>query len=57
LGLGVLMLLAALCMLARRGKWLVVLISVLSVVACLPAPVAVITLLRLRRADVWNSFK
>lgn len=55
----------ALCILAifvawslasRRNKWIVLLSSLVGIALCLPAPLAAIILLRLRRQEVWKSF-
>lgn len=44
-------------MLRRRNRWLVAGSSVLGLFLCLPAPLAAVVLLRLRRKEVWESFE
>jgi len=48
---------AAICMFRRRARWLVLLAAAAGLVTCLPAPLAVIILMRLWRRDVWSSFQ
>ena len=53
-GLSLLALVSAICIFRLRFRWLVV--SVIGIATRLPAPLAIIVLMRLWRKDVWNSF-
>ena len=56
-GLSILAIVAAVCMLARRGRWFVLTTSVVGVAVCIPAPLAIVVLMRVWRKDVWDSFR
>lgn len=56
IALSVLALFVAWSMSARRNKWIVLLSSVVGILLCLPAPLAVVILMRLRHKEIWNSF-
>ena len=55
-GLSLLALVSAVCIFRRRFRWLVIASGVVGIVTCIPAPLAVIVLMRLWKKDVWNSF-
>jgi len=57
MGLSVLAVVAAVCMLLRRWRWFVLITSVLGIITCIPAPLAAIIFMRVRRKDIWNSFR
>lgn len=40
----------------RKNKWLIVVTSILGTAACIPAPVTVLTLMRICRKEVWRTF-
>lgn len=43
-------------MYTKRNRWTVYCSSILGMVLCVPAPLAVIIFLRIRRKEVWDSF-
>ncbi|MGV3608868.1 MAG: hypothetical protein ACO1RA_20865 [Planctomycetaceae bacterium] len=53
---GLLALFIAWSMYSRRNRWTVYCSSILGMVLCAPAPLAVIIFLRIRRKEVWDSF-
>jgi hypothetical protein len=56
IGLSLLAIVTAVCIFWRQARWLVILSSIVGVATCLPAPLAVVVIMRLWRKDVWNSF-
>jgi hypothetical protein len=56
IGFGVLACFVAYCMRRRRNRWVVTIASIVGLVTCIPAPLAAIILMRMRRKEVWGSF-
>gem|GEM_PF-6101403 len=54
--LSVLALFVAYSLTRRRNRYSIMLASGLGIILCLPAPLAAIILLRMRRPEVWSTF-
>lgn len=55
-GLGMLATVVAYSLLRRRNRWTIVISSVIGILICMPAPLAVFILLLMRRKEIWETF-